>query len=105
MSWDVVLVRDPSFDLERARELLGAAPGFEELEAGIGEVTGDGYAEVYYGAEPSSDIMVAVRTGSDTIFHLIPELAEQLGMRIVTPDGAPMAESYRRRRDWAARRD
>ena len=105
MSWDVALVREGTFDLGRARELLAAQPGFEEVEPGMGEVTGDGYAEIYYGDEPSSDIMVSVRVGADTIFRLIADLAQQLELRIVTPEGLglPLTESYRRWSDWTDR--
>jgi hypothetical protein len=55
---------EATFDLGAARGLLGRTSGFREMEPGVGEVEGDGYAEAYYGIEPSSDVMVASRAGS-----------------------------------------
>jgi len=84
LSWDVVLQKfdrgsEATFDLNGARSLLGRTRGFRELEPGIGEVEGRGYAEVYYGAEPSSDVMVSARGRSPEVIELICELAPSCG--------------------------
>jgi len=65
--------------------LLGQTTGFRDIDPGVGEVVGNGYAEVYYGAEPSSDMMVAVRAGSPAVIELICKLAADHQMTVFFP--------------------
>jgi hypothetical protein len=51
LSWDVHLLKfdreaEAPFDLGAARRLLERTSGFREVEPGVGEVEGDGYAEI-----------------------------------------------------------
>ncbi|MFL5926204.1 MAG: hypothetical protein ACJ77E_04650 [Gaiellaceae bacterium] len=90
MSWDVLLQKfergaEATFDHGAARALLGRTSGFRQLEPGVGELEGDGYAEVYYGAEPSSDVMVAVRVGAPGVIDLVYRLAAELRMAVFFP--------------------
>jgi hypothetical protein len=90
LSWDVVLQKfdrrsEATFDLAAARRLLGRASGFCEVEPGIGEIEGDGYAEIYYGVESSSDVMVSVRAISQEVIQLICEFAAELCMAVFVP--------------------
>jgi hypothetical protein len=90
LSWDVVLQKfergaEATFDLDAAKVLLRQTSGFRDIEPGICEVVGDGYAEIYYGAGPSSDIMVAVRAGSPALIELICKLAAALQMTVFFP--------------------
>jgi hypothetical protein len=90
LSWDVHLQKfdrqaEATFDLGAARRLLGRTSGFCEVEPGVGEVEDDGYAEVYYGVEPSSDVMVAARGSSSGVIRLICELAAELRMAVFFP--------------------
>jgi hypothetical protein len=91
LSWDVHLQKfergaEAIFDLGAARAVLERTTGFRDIEPGIGEVVGDGYAEVYYGPEPSSDVMVAVRAGSPTVLDLIGRLTSELRMTVFFPN-------------------
>jgi hypothetical protein len=90
LSWDVVLQKfdrkgETTFDLGAARRLLGRTRGFRDVEPGVGEVEGDGYAEVYYGVEASSDVMVSVRASSPEVIQLICEFAAELRMTVFFP--------------------
>jgi hypothetical protein len=90
LSWDVHLQKfdrqaEATFDLGVARRVLGRTSGFREVEPGVGEVEDDGYAEVYYGVEPSSDMMVAARSSSSGVIRLICELAAELRMAVFFP--------------------
>lgn len=91
MSWDVYLEKfdrgaEATFDLGAARRVLGRTTGFREVEPGVGEVEDDGYAEVYYGVEPSSDVMVAARGRlSPGVIRLICELAAELRLAVFFP--------------------
>jgi hypothetical protein len=91
LSWDVHLLKfdreaEATFDLGAARRLLERTSGFREVEPGVGEVEGDGYAEIYYGVEASSDLMVAARGSSPSgVIQLICELAAELRMAVFFP--------------------
>jgi hypothetical protein len=90
LSWDVHLLKfdreaEATFDLGAARRLLERTSGFREVEPGVGEVEGDGYAEIYYGVEASSDLMVAARGSSPSaVIQLICELAAELRMAAIS---------------------
>jgi hypothetical protein len=90
VSWDVLLQKfdrgsEATFDLDRARELLRQTSGFCEIEPGVGEIDGDEYAEIFYGVEPSSDVMISVRAASPVVYELIWELAAHLRMAVFFP--------------------
>jgi hypothetical protein len=90
LSWDVLLQkfdhRTPAtFDLDAARNILRRTNGFSEIEPGVGEVEGDGYAEIYYGTEPSTDVMIAVRVASPAVFRRGCELGVVLRMVLFFP--------------------
>ncbi|HEX3679481.1 MAG TPA: hypothetical protein VHU90_07155 [Galbitalea sp.] len=90
MSWDVHLQkfdqgREVQFDLQAAQKTLQRTRGFREAEPGIGELVEGGYAEIYYGSEPSCDMMVSVRAASSTVFQLIYDLAAELRMVVFFP--------------------
>jgi hypothetical protein len=56
-----------------------------EVEPGIGEIEGHGYAEIYYGVEASSDVMVSVRASSQEVIQLICDFAAELRMAVFVP--------------------
>jgi hypothetical protein len=90
VSWDVHLQkfdqgREVNFDLEVAQRILRRAPGFRTAEPGVGELVEGGYAEIYYGSEPSSNVMISIRTASSAVFQLMYELAAELRMVIILP--------------------
>ena len=90
MSWDVHLQkfdqgREVNFDLEAAQRILRRTPGFRAAEPGVGELVEGGYAEIYYGSEPSSNVMISIRTASSAVFQLMYELAAELRMVIFFP--------------------
>ena len=56
-----------NFDLELAERVLRRTRGFCEAEPGVGEIVEGGFAEIYYGSKPSSDVMVSIRASSATV--------------------------------------
>jgi hypothetical protein len=76
---------EANFDLDAARGILRRTSGFREAEPGVGELVDGGYAEIYYGAEPSSDVMVSVRVASRAVLQLIYDLAAELRMVVFFP--------------------
>jgi hypothetical protein len=90
VSWDVHLQKfdqggEVNFDLEAAQKILRSTRGFRQAEPGVGELVEGGYAEIYYGFEPSSDVMVSIRAASSTAFQLIYDLAAELRMVVFFP--------------------
>jgi hypothetical protein len=90
VSWDVHLQkfdqgREVNFDLEVAQTILRRTRGFRAAEPGVGELVEGGSAEIYYGAEPSSDVMVSIRAASSTVFQLIYDLAAELRIVVFFP--------------------
>jgi hypothetical protein len=90
VSWDVHLQKfhqgaELNFDRDAAVKVLRRTTGFREAEPGVGEVVEGGYAAIYYGLEPSSDVMVSVRAASPTVFQLIYDLAVELRMVVFFP--------------------
>jgi hypothetical protein len=90
VSWDVHLLKfqggaEANFDLGAAEAVLRGASGFLGAEPGVGEL---GSSDIYYGPEPSSDVMVAVRAASPAVFQLIYDLAVELRMVVFFPTEA-----------------
>jgi hypothetical protein len=90
VSWDVHLLKFDqgvvaNFDLETAGRALRQTSGFRETEPGIGELVEGGFAEIFYGPEPSSDVMVSVRAASPAIWQVIYDLAAELRMVLFFP--------------------
>jgi hypothetical protein len=90
VSWDVHIQKfdqggEVNFDLEAAQRILRRRGGFRAAEPGVGELVEDGHAEIYYGAEPSSNVMVSIRAASSTVFQLIYDLASELRMVVFFP--------------------
>ena len=74
-----------NFDLELAERVLRRTRGFCEAEPGVGEIVERGFAEIYYGSKPSSDVMVSIRASSATVLQLIYDLAAELQMVVFFP--------------------
>jgi hypothetical protein len=90
MSWDVHLQKFDqgavvNFDLDAAKRVLRLTSGFREAEPGVGEIVEGGSADIYYGPEPSSDVLVSVRAASAAVLQLIYELAVELRMVVFFP--------------------
>jgi hypothetical protein len=90
VSWDVHLQKfqqgvEMNFDRDAAAGVLRRTTGFREAEPGVGELVECGSAEIFYGLEPSSDVMVSVRAASPTVLQLIYDLAVELRMVIFFP--------------------
>jgi len=91
VSWDVHLQKfdrgaEVNFDREAAQRILRRTAGFHAAEPGVGELVEGGYAEIYYGAEASSTVMVSMRAASSSIaFQLIYDLASELRMVVFFP--------------------
>jgi hypothetical protein len=90
VSWDVHLQKfdggaEVNFDLEAAQRILRQTRGFIAAEPGVGELVEGGYAEIYYGSEPSSTVMVSVRGASTAAVQVIYELAAELRMVVFFP--------------------
>jgi hypothetical protein len=93
VSWDVHLQKfqqgaEVNFDLDAAERVLRRTRGFCALEPGVGELVEGGYAEIHYGADPSSDVMVSVRAASPLALQLIYDLAVELRMVVFFPTDA-----------------